>query len=93
MDEMPYDELLQWITYFRRRPIGYREDQRTFLLLQAQGFKGNPEDVFASLKQMKDNTPAEIKALPKGLFLDMMLKSKDGDNSDWTPPWISNGKK
>jgi hypothetical protein len=93
MDEMPYDELLQWVNFFRRRPIGYREDQRTFLMLQAQGFKGKPEDVFASLKQMKDNTPAEIKALPKGLFLDMMLKSKDGDDSDWTPPWMNNGKK
>jgi hypothetical protein len=90
---MPYTELLQWVNYFRRRPIGYKEDQRTFLSLQAQGFKGKPEDVFASLKQMKDNTPAEVKALPKDKFLEMMMQSKDKDNSGWTPPWMENGKK
>jgi hypothetical protein len=57
-------------------------------MLQAQGFKGKPEDVFATLKQMKENTPAELSALPKGKFLDMMMKSVDKDDSGWTPPWI-----
>ena len=93
MSEMPYDELLQWVSYFRRRPIGVREDQRTYLGLQAQGYKGRPEDVFASLKQMKDNIPAEVKSLPKGQFLDMMMKAKGADDSGWTPPWMNDGKK
>ena len=92
-EEMPYTELLQWVEYFKRRPIGYKEDQRVFLNLQAQGFKGKPEDVFATLKQMKDNTPAEVRALPKGKFLEMMMKSKDKDDSGWTPPWMNDGKK
>lgn len=86
---MPYTELLKWCNYFKKRPIGWREDQRTFLMLQAQGFKGKPEDVFATLKQMKENTPAELSALPKGKFLEMMMKSKDKDDSGWTPPWIN----
>jgi hypothetical protein len=86
---MPYTELLKWCSYFKKRPIGWREDQRTFLMLQAQGFKGKPEDVFATLKQMKDNTPVELSALPKGKFLEMMMKSSDKDDSGWTPPWIN----
>ena len=31
MEEMPHEELLNWAMYFRKRPIGYREDQRTFM--------------------------------------------------------------
>ena len=90
--EMPYTELLKWGAYFRRKPVGWREDQRTFLLLQAQGYKGKPEDVFATLKQLKDNIPVEEKSLPKGKFLEMMINAKGGD-SDWQPPWINkNGK-
>jgi hypothetical protein len=37
--------------------------------------------------------PAEIKALPKGKFLEMMMQAKGGDDSDWTPPWMNDGKK
>jgi len=88
-DEMTYVELLKWISYFKARPIGWREDQRTFLLLQAAGFKGKPESIFQSLKQIKENIPAEVKALPKGKFLEMMMQSKDGDGSGWTPPWMN----
>jgi len=87
LDEMPYDELIKWTHYFKKRPIGWREDQRTFILLQAQGYKGRPEEVFATLKQLKDNIPQEIKSLPKGKFLDMMMKAKGGDDPNWVPPW------
>lgn len=81
---------MKWGAYFRRRPLGWREDQRTFLLLQAQGYKGEPGSVFASLKQLKDNIPAEVKSLPKGKFLDMMISSAKKENSDWTPFWTGN---
>lgn len=86
---MPYDELLAWTQFFRKRPIGWREDQRTFLQLQAAGYKGKAEDLFVSLKLLKEGIPTEEKALPKGKFLDMMLKAKDGDDSGWVPPWIN----
>ena len=79
---------MKWGDYFRKRPLGWREDQRTFLLLQAQGYKGDPGSVFASLKQLKDNIPAETKSLPKGKFLDMMISSAKKENSDWTPFWV-----
>ena len=87
--EMPQEELVKWVSYFKKRPVGWREDQRTFLMLQAQGYKGKPEDVFVSLKQIKENIPTETKALPKGKFLEMMLSARDGDNSGWEPPWIN----
>ena len=87
-EEMPQEELVNWIAYFKKRPYGWREDQRTVMFLQAQGYKGKPEDLFPSLKQLKDGIPAEQKALPKGKFLEMMLKAKGGD-SDWNPPWLN----
>ena len=87
--EMPQEELAKWGQYFQRRPYGWREDQRTAVLLQAQGFKGKPEDVFATLKQLKDSIPQDIKALPKGKFLEMMMGAKGGDGSEWTPPWMN----
>jgi len=89
--EMPYTELLKWVNFFKKRPVGFRDDQRTFLLLQAQGYKGRPSDLFDSFRSIKENTPVELKALPKGKFLDMMFASKGGDGSGWTPPWM--GKK
>jgi len=88
LNEMPQAELAGWGNYFKRRPYGWREDQRTAVLLQAQGFKGKPEDVFGTLKQLKDGIPAEVKALPKGKFLEMMMGAKGGDDSGWVPPWV-----
>lgn len=87
--EMPYTELIKWTQFLKRRPYGWREDQRTYVLLQALGFKGKAEEVFMTLKQLKEGIPTDIKALPKGKFLEMMLSAKDGDESGWTPPWIN----
>ena len=93
LNEMPQEELMKWGDYFRKRPYGWREDQRTFMLLSAQGYKGSAEELFPTLRQLKDNIPAEKKSLPKGKFLDLMLKAKDGDGEGWTPPWVNtNGK-
>lgn len=52
LDEMPYEEFIKWHLYFEARPIGWREDDRTMKLLQAQGVKANPESIFASLAKM-----------------------------------------
>jgi len=89
--EMPYTELLKWVSFFKHRPVGWREDHRTYLLLKAQGYKGKPEDLFQSLraikiKQEEDMHRAESDtALPKGMFLSLMVKAKGGDNSGWEP--------
>jgi hypothetical protein len=50
LQEMPYDELLDWIAYFEQRPVEWRDDDRTFKLLQVQGVKGKPQAYFSSLE-------------------------------------------
>jgi len=89
-EEMPYTELLKWIEYFKRRPIGWRDDHRTYMLLRAQGLKEKPENVFASLKQIEKSRQEQQqndKAVPKGKILELMLKAKNGDSSGWKPNW------
>lgn len=90
MTEMPYDELKNWVLYFKKRPPGWQDDYRAFIGLQMWGFKGKPGDVFASLRLIEEaeNEKKEAgKALPKGLFLNKMLKAVGGDDSGWKPEW------
>jgi len=85
---MPYDELLKWIEFFNRRPIGWREDQRTYLYLRTQGVKEKAESLFPTLSLMarnKEKSQVPDKAVPKGKVLDMMLRARNGDDSGWNP--------
>lgn len=72
LKEMPYDELIGWFEYFKKRPVGWQEDQRTYVLLQAQGVKEKPEKIFSSLaairktQQERDNLASSI--VTSGLF-------------------------
>lgn len=50
LDEMPYDEMLKWFDYLSKRPAGWRDDDRTYKLLQAQGVKEPAPAIFPSLK-------------------------------------------
>lgn len=56
---MPYEELLGWLNYFERRPVDWRDDDRTFKLLQIQGYKGRPETVFHSLAALNNRPVSE----------------------------------
>jgi len=89
LDEMPYEEFLGWCSYFDSRPPGWQEDNRTFKLLQSQGFKGKPEEIFSSLgKVFKQREAEHIDGLLKDpqlkgtAFLDRMGKAKGGDHLD-----------
>lgn len=90
-NEMPYTELLKWVTYFRKQPRGWREDQRAVMIMRSFGFKGKDEDVFPSLRAMKHYAEEQRAAredsnvTPSGMFLQKMLKAKNGDNSGWKP--------
>ena len=56
MDEMPYDEMLGWFAYQKKRPFGHAEDSRTAMLMQASGnVKAKPHEMFSSLKIMYNN--------------------------------------
>jgi len=86
--EMPYDELLNWIAFFNRRPVGWREDQRTYLLMRAQGMKEKAENIFPTLKLLAAGSEKQQKpdrAVPKGKMLELMLAAKNGDDSNWKP--------
>jgi hypothetical protein len=86
--EMPYDEMLTWIEFFKRRPIGWREDQRAYMLLRAQGVKESAESIFPTLRMISEANERDIindRAVPKGKVLEMMLKAKNGDSSNWKP--------
>jgi len=86
--EMPYDELLGWFAYFESRPVGWREDDRTMKLLQVQGVKAKPAEIFNSLatlqatqeKRVSDRPPGMISSeqLKKSAFFSQMLGSVDG---------------
>lgn len=90
MNEMPYEELKNWVNFFSKQPPGWKEDYRTYLIVAAFGYKGKPEDLFPTLAQMKRHK-AEFeeatRVLPSGRFLDMMRKAKNGDGSGWKPNW------
>lgn len=82
---MPYDELLGWLSYFERRPIGWREDDRTFKLLQAQGVKEKPWGIFPSLnyiynpnRNSKENTNIGATLIRSALFAKLQ-KAIGGD--------------
>jgi len=79
---MPYTEFVKWVEFFKKRPVGWREDQRAYLYLRTQGVKENPENIFPSLKLLKQNeidSQIPDRAVPKGLFLDKLRKAKAGD--------------
>jgi len=81
---MPYTEFVKWIEFFKKRPVGWRDDQRAYLYLRTQGVKESAENVFPSLKLIKQNevdSQVPDQAIPKGLFLDKLRKAKGGDGS------------
>jgi hypothetical protein len=52
-NEMTNKELTGWFSYFERRPPGWRDDQRTAMMVNAMGAKKKPEELFPSLKSMQ----------------------------------------
>lgn len=74
LNEMPYEELISWFYYFSIRPIGWEDDQRTYMLLQAQGVKEKAERLFPSLATIKraryenDNSNVASSLISSGLF-------------------------
>jgi len=91
MEEMPYEEFISWFEYFNMRPVGWRDDERTFKLLQAQGVKARPEEIFSSLATMRagektsvsdDGTLNHSKFQNSGMF-SKLVGAKGGDKIDY----------
>lgn len=56
--DLPYEELLGWMEYFRRRPVGWRDDNRAAIICMSSlgGGKLKPEDLFESLRVLKSES-------------------------------------
>lgn len=88
LKEMPYEELLGWMDFLSKRPSGWEEDNRTYLLMSAQGTKAKPEDLFPSLRaiklaqEQKEVTHAD--ALNKApSFLSFLNRTATRNGVDW----------
>ena len=81
--EMPYEELLGWFSYFEQRPPGWQDDDRTFKLMQTiGGYKGSGESVFPSLRAVKQSVSKERtpeSTLKGSLLFAKMLGAVGGD--------------
>jgi hypothetical protein len=78
---MSYEEILGWFNYFKRRPVGWREDNRTAISIQATGAEIVPEQAFSSLASLKKYSESDKKLKLKGsvMFVNM-LSAKGGDS-------------
>lgn len=60
INELDYEEKLGWFEYFQRRPYGWRDDNRAFIIATSMGGgKVKPEDLFDSLKIIKEQNTSK----------------------------------
>jgi hypothetical protein len=85
-EQMTYEELLGWYNYLERRPIGWREDDRIFKVLQTQGAKEKPWRYFSSLDIIYNSAKPKIvdnlvssESLKNSMLFTNMLSAKGGD--------------
>jgi hypothetical protein len=78
---------MDWVEYFNRRPVGWRDDHRACYGLSAQGVKAKPHELFNSLyiiekeKEEAENESTEHDAqkLVSSPFFTKMLQDTDWD--------------
>lgn len=75
--DMPYDEYLGWGEYFKRSPIGWREDYRAAMIMKASGTDIKPEQIFPSLKPPVKTT--DVKNIRNSAVFGMMKRAVGGD--------------
>lgn len=80
---MTYEELQGWLSYFEQRPVGWRDDDRTSKLLQAQGVKESPIKLFPSLAAIhrsgKSEGSFDASGLKSSALFQKMMAAKGGD--------------
>jgi len=83
---MTYEEFLMWMEYFKRRPIGWREDDRCMKYLQTQGVKAKPWQIFPSLKIIYNPPKREgfdVQGFAGSAFFQKIMSAKGGDSLDF----------
>jgi len=74
-----------WYHYFDRYPFGWQDDERAYRIMQAQGVKEKPENLFPSLARLKASAHAEKMTANKfksSKMFDFMSKAINGDRLD-----------
>ena len=81
LEEMPYEELQGWVSYFEQRPVGWRDDDRTAKLLQAQGVKEKPWKLFSTLDAIYNRKTEgfDVKGFKASSLFHKLLSAKGGD--------------
>lgn len=89
-NEMPYEEMQKWYKYFDTRPIGWREDFRTYLQLQQWGDKRKAEEIFMSLaainkahEEQKKKDTITLNTLKGSALFSRMLSAKGGEKLNY----------
>lgn len=88
LNEMTLEEYQGWCNYFERRPVGWRDDDRTYKLLQAQGVKEKAGALFPSLhavyngSQTQNEEGTNILSLKGSQLFMNMLQATGGDKLD-----------
>jgi hypothetical protein len=81
VDSLTYYEFLEWCEFLSIRPIGWREDKRAAMLMQAQGVKASEEQLFPSLSAVKSGNTREggLNTLKGSSLFMKMMGAKGGD--------------
>jgi len=87
---MSYEEYVGWLDYLERRPVGWREDDRTFKYLQTQGVKAKPWEIFRSLNPIYNPVSEEVEkpgfmsvaSIKASAIFSQMLSAKGGAKFD-----------
>ena len=71
LNELSYDELAGWMEYFKRRPPGWRADNRAAVVAMSMGGgKLKPEDLFDSLRVMRRESNSSASDSVASKFVD-----------------------
>jgi hypothetical protein len=79
--KMNFDEYQNWLRYFDQRPIGWREDLRTYYIMSSFAeIKKKPDEIFPSLIPIfaKRSDRSAGDSLKGTMMHDLMLKAKGG---------------
>lgn len=91
VNEMSYDELLMWMEYFRRTPMGWKDDRRASLVMSSLSGSDDTYKAFPTLivmreeSRIKADTSAQSENLVKSGFLEMLVAKGRSKGSDWNP--------
>lgn len=85
LNSMSYPEYIGWMKFLKDRPIGWREDLRTYYIMSSMApMKKTASEMFPTVNavmQSEDRQKVKIQegALPSGAFLAKMMQAKGGD--------------